>query len=137
MTDGVRDTHHTCPLLLVPAPRRPPPVINPMSTANVLVDNVDPAEEHSLLLAQAKAAKVTLRKYEKEFEAREGKKPRTRAEWGPMWPEYQRYAALREQAKGSPPPATAAEVLQATSRAQGLPADAEVEEATNAPAQRI
>ena len=47
-------------------------------------------------MAESKAIKAKLREYEIAFEAREGRKPRKKAEWGDMWPDYERYASLRQ-----------------------------------------
>ena len=55
------------------------------------IESEDPEADH-------KAVKARLREYELNYEAREGRKPRKRAEWGEMWPEYERYAALRKMA---------------------------------------
>lgn len=51
----------------------------------------DPEKEH-------KEVKARLRKYELDFEARQGFKPRKRDEWGKMWPEYEKYVVLRKAA---------------------------------------
>jgi hypothetical protein len=48
---------------------------------------------------QLDAVKSTLYTYEVAFESQNGYKPRTRAEWGEVWAEYERYAALRKLAK--------------------------------------
>ena len=48
--------------------------------------------------AEHREVKAKLREYEIAFESRNGFKPRKRTEWGDMWPEYERYAALRKMA---------------------------------------
>lgn len=53
------------------------------------IESDDPEAEH-------KEVKARLREYEVAFVAREGRKPKKRTEWGEMWPDYQRYAALRK-----------------------------------------
>lgn len=53
-------------------------------------------------MAEHKAIKAKLREYEVAFEAREGRKPRKRDEWGDMWPDYERYAALRQSPATDP-----------------------------------
>jgi len=60
----------------------------------VTVESSDPVADH-------KTVKSRLREYEIAFEQREGRKPRKRTEWGEMWPEYERYAALRKMATQS------------------------------------
>jgi len=45
-----------------------------------------------------KVVKARLRAYEVAYEARHGAKPRKRAEWGEMWPVYEKYLSLRQLA---------------------------------------
>jgi len=45
--------------------------------------------------AERKAIKSKLREYEQAFENREGRPPRKRADWGDMWPNYEKYINLR------------------------------------------
>ena len=54
----------------------------------------DPISDH-------RSVKAKLREYELAFEAEHGFKPRKVAEWGAMWPEYERYVALRRMATQS------------------------------------
>jgi len=62
-----------------------------LSPNQVVVESDDPVADH-------KTVKARLREYEIAYEQREGRKPRKRAEWGEMWHEYERYAALRKMA---------------------------------------
>jgi len=55
---------------------------------------VESAED---LVQDHKAIKARLREYEIAYEAREGRKPRKRGEWGDMWPDYEKYAQLRKK----------------------------------------
>ena len=48
---------------------------------------------------QLDAVKSTLYTYEVAFESQNGYKPRTRAEWGEVWADHERHAALRKVAK--------------------------------------
>jgi hypothetical protein len=57
---------------------------------------VEPAEEDDVA-QEHKAIKARLREYEIAYEAREGRKPRKRNEWGDMWPDYEKYAELRKK----------------------------------------
>ena len=48
-------------------------------------------------------AHQALRDYELAYEAKEGKKPKKREEWGEMWGEFERYAVLRAKVMHLPP----------------------------------
>lgn len=102
--EAVSSTASITPRGAAPTPRAvaPPPreaeaqaeaVVPPREVA-VVIESADPVADH-------KEVKARLREYEIAFEQREGRKPRKRAEWGDMWPEYERYAALRKLASSS------------------------------------
>ena len=79
------------------------PVLLDSRVPKLSVTTADPSADH-------KAAKTKLRAYELEYESREGRKPRKRSEWGEMWPEYERYVALRKMAASSSSAGAPAEV---------------------------
>jgi len=77
---GTRSTSHPASTLTTAKiPKLPP------------IESDNPEAEH-------REVKAKLREYEIAFESRNGFKPRKRTEWGDMWPEYERYAALRKMA---------------------------------------
>ena len=49
--------------------------------------------------AAHKETKEKLKIYAETFEKQHGRKPRKKAEWGEMWGDFERYAALRNKAK--------------------------------------
>jgi len=73
----------------------------------IKVVSEDPEADH-------KESKARLRQYEIEYEAKHGKKPRNRPVWGEMWPEYEKYAQLREMRKTAEQKNAAANVAPAS-----------------------
>ena len=63
------------------------------STSSLVEGVIDPKAAH-------KATKEKLKVYADTFEKQHGHKPRKKAEWGEMWGDFERYAALRNKAKG-------------------------------------
>ena len=64
-------------------------VVRKPSLARAVQEVDDPESEHA-------ASKAALKAYEEGYEETHGHKPRSRHEWGEMWHEFERYAALRQ-----------------------------------------